>query len=430
MGCCVLDDWLSEVQNNGIKLGLERIRAALELAGSPQGAFPSLLVGGTNGKGSTVAFASSLLAAAGNRVGSTTSPHLLEYRERFRIDGLPAAVEAIEAVADRLAPQVRAQEGMEGLTYFELGTLLACGLFAEREVHAAVVEVGMGGEFDASRASDPKVAALVTVDLDHEKYLGDTVQQIARTKARIAPPGGVLVTTEIRPDRLSIIEEEAVAVDCSVRVADRDFEWRMEDGTLDYRSERMRLDAIPLGLAGDHQGQNAACALASVEAFCDRTGLAGPDPWEAGQALRATRLPGRLERVRIPGGPAFLLDGAHNPAGAAVLAANLDQRRRPRERVWLLASMQDKERGPIFDLLLPHVDRVVCTKGTSSPRFEEPEELAREITAAGVKAEVVATPKEAAALLSRRLGPRDEVLVAGSLYLVGDVRGALGLELG
>jgi dihydrofolate synthase/folylpolyglutamate synthase len=319
---------------------------------------------------------------------------------------------------------------MEEITFFELGALLAFGLFAEREVHAAVVEVGMGGEFDATRACGPKVAAIVTADLDHQKYLGHTIEEIARTKARIAPPGGVLVTTEVRPDRLQIIEAEAAAVDCVVRVADRDFDWHMEDGTLDYRSDRMRLDAIPLGLAGDHQGQNAACALASVEALCEITGLTGPDPWEAGQGLRSARLPGRLERVRVPGGPAFLFDGAHNPAGAAVLAANLEQRRRPRERVWLLASMQEKERGPMLDLLLPHVDRVVCTKGQSSPRFEEPEELVRELTGAGARAEAVATAKEAAAALSRRLGPRDEVLVTGSLYLVGDVRDALGLPVG
>ena len=425
----MLDDWLAEVQDKGIKLGLDRIRSALELAGDPQDRFPTLLVGGTNGKGSTVAFAQALLGAAGHRVGSTVSPHLVEYRERFRIDGTPIERAELEALAERLAPLVRGKPGMEELTFFELGALLALSLFAEREVDAAVVEVGMGGEFDATRTSGPRVAAIVSVDLDHERYLGRTIEEIARTKARIAPRGGVLVTTEIRPDRLEIIEAEAAAVGCSVRVAERDFEWRMMDGTLDYRSEDVRLDALPLGLVGDHQGQNAACALASVEALCEQTGLAAPDPWEAGRSLREIRLAGRLERVRVPGGPAFLLDGAHNPAGAATLAANLEQRSRPRERVWLLASMQEKDRGPVLDLLLPHVDRVVCTKGESSPRFEEPDELVRQLEAAGARAETAPTAREATRALSRRLGPRDEVLVAGSLYLVGDVRDALGLPI-
>ncbi len=425
----MLDDWLTEVQDKGVKLGLERIRDALARVGDPQLRFPTLLVGGTNGKGSTVAFARALLGAAGHRVGSTISPHLTAYRERFRIDGRPVEPDELEALAAELAPQVRGQPGMEELTFFELGALLAMSLFARRRVDAAVVEVGMGGEFDATRLSGPKVAAIVSIDLDHQKYLGDTVEEIARTKARIAPPGGILVTTEARPDRLTIIEEEAAAVGCAVRAAGRDFEWRMADGTLDYRSGPIRLDALPLGLLGDHQGQNAACALAGVEALCELTGLDAPDPWQSGGALRATKLPGRLERVRVPGGPAFLLDGAHNPAGAAVLAASLEQRRRPRERVWLLASMQEKERGPMLELLLPHVDRVVTCRGESSPRFEEPEELARELREAGARVEPAGTGKEAAEALTRRLGSRDEVLVAGSLYLVGDVRAALGLPV-
>ena len=425
----MLDDWLVEVQDRGVKLGLERIRSALSLAGEPQTRFPTLLVGGTNGKGSTVAFATELLRAAGHTVGSTISPHLVEYRERFRIGGVPVTLSELEEFAGRLEPLVRSKPGMNELTYFELGAVLALGLFADREVDAAVVEVGMGGEFDATRASGPKVAAIVTVDLDHQKYLGDTVEEIARTKARIAPEGGILVTTEIRPDRLAIIEDEAAAVGCAVRAADRDFEWRMADGTLDFRAEGMRLDALPLGLVGDHQGQNAACALAAVAALCEVTGLGPVDPWEAGGALRETRLAGRLERVRVPGGPAFLMDGAHNPAGAATLAANLEERRRPRERVWLLASMQEKERGPMLDLLLPHVDRVVCTRGESSPRFEDPEELARQLREAGATAEAMPNAREAAKALIKRLGSRDEVLVAGSLYLVGDVRDALGLAV-
>jgi dihydrofolate synthase / folylpolyglutamate synthase len=426
----VLQQWLDEVQDRGVKLGLERIRAALELAGRPQDRFPSLLVGGTNGKGSTVAFATALLNASGHRVGSTVSPHLTAYRERFRIDGVPIEQEALEALAATIEPRVRDQAGMEELTFFELGALLALSCFAEREVGAAIVEVGMGGEFDATRASEPRVAALVSVDLDHQKYLGETVEEIARTKARIAPKGGVLVTTEVREDRLSIIREEAASADCRLVVAGEDFEWRFMDGALDYHGAHMRLDLASLGLQGEHQGQNAACALAAVEALCHVTGLSAPDPWQAGAALRETRLPGRMERVRVPGGPAFLLDGAHNPAGAQALAAALADRRRPRERVWLVASMQDKERGPMLEALLPHVDRVVCTRGESSPRFEAPEALAEELTAAGARAEAMPTAREAAAALSRQLGSRDEVLVAGSLYLVGDVRAALGLAIG
>lgn len=424
-----LDAWLTEVQAHGIKLGLERIEAALKLAGAPQERFPSLLVGGTNGKGSVVTFTTGLLTAAGHRVGSTISPHLFAYRERFRIDGSPISEEELEATGERLRAAVHGQPGMEGLTFFELGSLIALSLFGEREVDAAVVEVGMGGEFDATRASAPRVSAIVSVDIDHARYLGDTIEQITRTKARIAPAGGELVTTEVRPDRLAIVQEEAEAVGCTLQIAGKDFEYSFRDGLFSYRGERLVLDDIRLGMRGAHQGQNAACALASVEALCRRAGLAAPDPWESGRALAASKLAGRLERTLVPGGPAFLLDGAHNPAGAQALATDLAGRRRPRERVWLLASMQDKERAPIIEALAPHVDRVVCTRGLSSPRFEEPEVLARELEMAGLAASVSPTAAEAVADLSRRLAARDEVLVAGSLYLVGDVRAALGLPV-
>jgi len=421
--------WLDEVQAQGIKLGLDRIRSALALAGHPQRTFPSLLVGGTNGKGSTVSFATALLGAAGHRVGSTISPHLVAYRERIRLDGAPVAQDVLEEVAADVRAGVHGQPDMEHLTFFELGALLAFATFRQQRVDAAVIEVGMGGEFDATRAGESRVAAIVSVDLDHQKYLGDSIEEIARTKARVAPPDGELVTTEVRPDRLAILREEAEAVGSTVRVAGEDFEWHFRDGRFSYRGEVLLLDDIELGMKGAHQGQNAACALASVEALCRRESLAAPDPWEAGRALAGCKLAGRMERVRVAGGPAFLLDGAHNPAGAEALAEALAARRRPRERVWLLASMVDKERAPILEALAPHVDRVICTVGESSPRFEAPELLVAQVEALGLPATIAPTAAEAAVALNRRLAARDEVLVAGSLYLVGDVRAALGLPV-
>lgn len=421
--------WLDQVQAQGVKLGLDRVRSALALLDDPQRSFPSILIGGTNGKGSTVTFASGLLRAAGWTVGATTSPHLIEYRERFRIDGKLPDVAELEAVAVAAHARLVGRPGMDQLTFFELGILLATSLFAREEVDAAVIEVGMGGELDATRAAESIVAGIVTIDLDHEKYLGTTIEAIARTKARIAPPGGVLVTTEVRPDRLAILEEEAAAAGSELRASGRDFEWAYRDSAIDYRGPLWALDAVPVGMAGEHQGINAACALAAVEAFCDRTGLRAPDPWQVATALREAKIPGRLERLRVPGAPAFLCDGAHNPAGAEALAAALTQRRRPPRRVWLVASMQEKERGPMIESLLPHVDEVVCTRGQSSPRFEDPHGLVEEFTAHGAKARAVASAAEAVADLSRTLGMRDEVLVAGSLYLIGDVRAALGFPV-
>jgi len=226
-----------------------------------------------------------------------------------------------------------------------------------------------------------------------------------------------------------VVREEAARVDCALRLPGTHFEWDFRDGALSYESQRLRLDSVTLRMQGAHQGLNAACAVAAVEALCEQAELKMPDPWNVASALGQARLTGRLERVRSPGGPAFLLDGAHNPAGARALGAALSERRRPRQRVWLLASMQDKARAEMLAELLPHVDRVLCTRGTSSPRFESPEQLVSELEEAGAQAGVASSVQAAVGALTRELGPRDEVLVAGSLYLVGDVRHALGLPV-
>ena len=407
-------------------MGLERVQRALDLVGNPQRGIPSLLVAGTNGKGSTVTFATSLLEAAGHTVGSTTSPHLVDYRERFVIDGKIITPEELEAVGSALHGQLAAVEGLEELTFFELGTLVAASWFAERKVDASIWEVGMGGELDASRASEPCVLALTNVDLDHVAFLGPDLASIAGTKARAVPQGGVLVTTESRPDRMGPIRDAVAAAGARLVAAGEDFHYRVGEG-LSFDAPGLRLDDVPLAMRGDHQAQNAACALAAVSAFCAESGLRGPSPWEAAEALSRSRLAGRLERLRAgPGAPAFVLDGAHNPAGATVLAAALATMRRPPERVWLFACLADKDRAPLIEALLPHVDRVVCARGMTSPRFVDPEVLVAEVTAAGGVAELSGTTEEAVNHLKNRLSIRDEVLVAGSLYAVGDARRALG----
>ncbi len=418
--------WLESVQQAGVKMGLERVQRALELVGDPQRSAPSLLVGGTNGKGSTVTYAAALLAAAGHNIGSTTSPHLVDYRERFVVDGRIITPEELESVGSALHARLANEPGLEELTFFELGTLVAAAWFKERKVDASVWEVGMGGEFDASRASEPCVLALTNVDLDHCAFLGEDVEAIARTKARAVPAGGIVVTTETRPDRLDPIREEVAAAGARLIAAGEDFRWRFDDG-LSFEYGGLRLDQVQLAMRGAHQGQNAACAIAAVAAFCAESGIRPPSPWEAAEAVGRARLPGRLERLRAgPGAPAFVLDGAHNPAGARALGVALTGMRRPPERVWLFASMADKDRAPLIEAVLPHVDRVVCARGTTSDRFESPEVLAAEVTAAGGTSEISGTTEEATNHLKNRLSIRDEVLVAGSLYAVGDVRRALG----
>ncbi|MCO4773325.1 MAG: bifunctional folylpolyglutamate synthase/dihydrofolate synthase [Deltaproteobacteria bacterium] len=426
-----LQAWLQRAQVQGIKLGLDNIRAALAALGDPQQSYPSLLVAGTNGKGSTVSMASAMLLAGGQRVGSTVSPHLTEYRERFLLDGVAVSQEALEEhgrwVATRLDPAPDCQD----ITFFELGVALALSLFAAEEVDCAVIEVGMGGEFDATRACGPHVLALTNVDMDHVRHLGPTLLDIARTKARAAPEGGVVVVGEKREDRLGPILEEVAAAGATLWLRGRDFSITEGAGGLRYVGPSLTLDGITLGLAGAHQVDNAAVALASVEAFCARAGIALPSDEALREGLLEARVPGRLERLPLGNsGAGVLLDGAHNPAGARALERELAATSRPRRRIWLYAAMNDKDRQPLVSALLPHVDEVWCTAGSSTPRFAEPSQLAQEIRDAGGRAQVVTAPPQGVERAMAALGPGDELLVAGSLYLVGDVRPRLVAEQG
>ena len=413
-----LERWLARAQVQGIKLGLDNIRGALAALGDPQRSYPSALVGGTNGKGSTVAFAVAILKAMGLRVGSTVSPHLTEYRERFLVGGEPVAQDDLERLAAGVAERIDGDPRCPDITFFELGVALALEWFAQQSVDVAVVEVGMGGEYDATRACGPVACAITTVDLDHVKHLGPTLADIAGTKARVLDPGGVLVVGENRPDRLRVIQREVEALGGSVVLRERDFSITEAGGGLRYRSRGLEVDGLRLGLRGRHQRANAATAVALVEALCARSDLPPPAAEAVRQGLANPRLAGRQEARRLRGVP-VLLDGAHNPAGALTLAESLAEAPRPPRRVWLYAAMNDKDRGPILDALLPHVDAVWCTRGASTPRFEEPDVLADEVRARGGEARVFASVPEALAAVPGDLG---ELLVAGSLYLVGDVR--------
>ena len=427
-----LEAWLDHVQLHGIKLGLDNTRRALQALGEPQRAYPSVLVGGTNGKGSTVAFATSLLHSAGLRVGSTISPHLTEYRERFRIDGVPVSAGRLAAHASRVHPVLTAIPELDKLTFFELGASLALSLFAAESVDVAVVEVGMGGEFDATRGCEPAVGVVVSVDEDHLAHLGPTIEDVARTKARIAPPGGVLVVGEDRSDRLAILREESEAAGSELWVPGGKYRLSGSWDSFSYRGPALRVSDVKLGLTGEHQAQNAAAACAAVEALHEVRGTPLPTSAQAAHALRETRFPGRFEEVRRPAGPVFLLDGAHNPAGAMRLGAALAKRGKSGRRWWVLATKRDKRLNDLLRAILPHVDGVVATRGLTSDKFVSPEEVAIRVAEAahgGVSVLTAPGAAEALALVEGRLGDGDEVLVAGSLYLVGDMRPLLGLPI-
>ncbi len=412
----------------GIRLGLGRTRALLRELGDPQRSVRGALVGGTNGKGSVLALAGSALRAAGLRVGETPKPHLVTYRERIQVDGRPidaatftALVEEILPIADRVARR------LGDPTEFELLTAVVFRHFAMVGVDVALVEVGLGGRLDATHAWDGGVAAITNVDLDHMDRLGPTVVHIAREKAAIIERGDLAVTGASGA-ALRIIARRArrMGVPLTKVAPARLMGWDRDGIDVDLPG----LGATRVGLRGRHQAANVAVADAILDALAE-AGIATADADARRRGYATAVWPGRLELITSAGRD-VLLDGAHNPAGAAALAVALDDLRAALSSgPWTVvtASMADKDVDGIVSALAASQTlvgaRVIAT-AVDLPRALAPDALAarwRAIRPMGPRPETAVDP---AAALDRALasgaGP---ILVAGSLYLVGAVRARL-----
>ncbi len=424
----------------GIRLGLGRTRALLRELGDPQLGLRGALVAGTNGKGSVLALAGSALRAAGYHVAETPKPHLVSYRERLQVDGRlvdPASFARLVGEVLEAADRVARRSGPP--TEFEILTAVAFRWFAEQAVDLAIVEVGLGGRLDATHVWDGGVAAITNVDLDHTDELGPTVTAIAREKAAIIERGDRAVTGATG-DALRVIRRRArrLGVELTEVVPPPVLGWD-RDGIVVALG---RLGETRVGLRGRHQAANAAVADAILDAL-DAAGIASVPAAARRQGYAGATWPGRLELIETrpdaPVGPGHevLLDGAHNPAGAAVLARALDDLRPslrggdlavPPPVTLLLGTMADKDVAGVLAALaaspVARSARVVCTQ-VDLPRALPAARLARgwAAVAPGAQPEVV-TPVEAALdrALAEATGP---VVVAGSLYLVGAVRARL-----
>jgi dihydrofolate synthase / folylpolyglutamate synthase len=440
----------------GIRLGLARTRALLRALGSPERAVRGALVGGTNGKGSVVALVGACLAAAGHRAGDTPKPHLVTYRERLRIAGRPIDPDAFAALVRDVLPAADRVARRHGPpTEFELMTALAFTWFAREAVDLAIVEVGLGGRLDATHAWDGGVAAITNVDLDHTEWLGPTVRDIAREKAAIIVRGDRAVTGA-SGEALAVIRARARRVGVELVEAVPPPVLAMDRAGLVV--DLPGLGEVRVGLLGRHQAANVAVADAVLDAL-GAAGIAEVPPAARRAGYAAARWPGRLELLEVPGaGPGgataeVLLDGAHNPAGAAALAAALDELRpllrgadgagaeagthgagpsgaRPAPVTLVLGIMGDKDVDGVLRPLAAAAAlrgaRVIATQ-VEGPRALPAEELAARWAAAagpaGPGASVVADPVAALdAALAAAEGP---VVVAGSLYLVGAARARL-----
>ena len=411
----------------GIRLGLGRTRALLAALGDPQRSLRGALVGGTNGKGSVLALAGSALRTAGLRVGQTPKPHLVSYRERVEIDGHPISVadftrhvDAVLAVSDRVAR--RHGEPTE----FELLTAVVFRHFAESGIDVALVEVGLGGRLDATHAWDGGVAAVTNVALDHMDRLGPTIAAIAREKAAIIERGDQAVTGA-EGEALAIIRRRAQRVGAPLTaVAPAPIvDWDRDGLTV----ELPRLGRTRVGLRGRHQAANVAVADAVLDAL-DEAGIARADDGARRHGYASAVWPGRLELVSRDGVD-ILLDGAHNPAGAAALAQAIDDLRphlAPGPLTLVMAAMADKDVDGIIDALAGAATLLggtVIATTVDTARAMAADDLAARWRARAPRVAAVEAAGDPITAVERGAERGGTVVVAGSLYLVGAVRGHL-----
>lgn len=420
--------WLDALlarESFGIKLGLATIDALCEALGRPERACPCVHVAGTNGKGSVSAMVSAALGAAGHRTARYTSPHLVRLDERFVVDGAPLPPEVLAAAAGRVfaaEAALRAERRLAGpATFFELTTALAVEAFRAAGAGVAVYEVGLGGRFDATNVVQPEACAITTIAMDHTAQLGSSLEAIASEKAGIVKPGVPVVCGERAAGPRGVIARAAAAAGSPFLDAFDGIEAHADlepDGRLRLRLRTPAADygTVHLALRGRHQADNAVVAVRLLEALDARGVRAGRDAIVAG--LETARWPGRLQVVPLRGGGTVLLDAAHNPAGALTLAAYLRESFPPRPPL-VFAAMRDKDVGGMLAALAPAIGRLVCTQ-PATPRARPAEDLAREADALlpGVTIEVAGSP---GAALDRALAAAPAVVVAGSIFLVGEV---------
>ena len=416
---------LAERGRFGVRLGLGRTRALLRELDHPERTVRGALVAGTNGKGSVLALADAALRAAGHRVGSTPKPHLVTYRERICVDGRPIGADDFARLVGRVldvADRVARRHGEP--TEFELLTAVVFARFAEVRPDVALVEVGLGGRLDATHAWDGGVAVVTNVDLDHMELLGETIGKIAREKAAIIERGDLAVTGA-RGDGLAVIRRRArrIAVPLTEVGPPPLIGWDRDGIDVDLPG----LGRTRVGLRGRHQAANVAIADALLDAL-EAAGIAAVPPAARRLGYATAVWPGRLELVRTRGRD-VLLDGAHNPAGAAALAVSLDDLRpflAEGPITLVSASMTDKDVDGVIAALLAAdalADATIVCASLDLPRAMPAADLAEHWRAHRAGPTVV--EPDAVAALERALVGDGPVLVAGSLYLVGVARGHL-----
>lgn len=415
------------------KFDLDQMRVLAEALGHPEQQFPSVLIAGTNGKGSTAAMLASIVQAAGCRVGLYTSPHLVRVNERIQISGVSISDDDFARMYFRVdetgARLVREGRLPQHPSFFETMTAVGFLYFAERAVDLAVLEVGMGGRLDATNIVEPLLSVITDISLDHTEWLGTTIDAIAREKAGILRRNGVMIMLPQHPEANQALGEMAVALNVQGVSAVEYMPPRLASDTAAWNENYPitvlghTVELAP-ALAGSHQHRNIALAVAAAVELCNRNSY-NITPANIANGIRQTRWPGRLEIFPSDGARAtVLLDVAHNPAGAWTLRSALNSYPASGSRTLLFGCLRDKAFAEMAQILFPIFDRVLLTP-VNSPRAASIADLLTTAAQVGANTQAVSSAADGLALSFRKTPPEGLIVVTGSVYLIGELRESL-----
>lgn len=411
-------DYLYGLEKFGMIFGLTQVERILNAIGNPHKDIQAIHIGGTNGKGSTAAMISSILQKEGYRVGLYTSPHLIRFTERIKVNGKEIEGEEVAELAGRIKREIEAAGITPPFTFFDFTTAMALHYFKQKWVDLAILEVGLGGRLDSTNVVDPLLSIITNIAKDHEEYLGKSILKISREKAGIIKSGRPLITAAEQPQVLRLFSKLCGAKSSPYYRVGKEFRYvRAEGEDFDYEGLNRKLWGVHLNLKGSHQVINATTALGATEVLEELGYRVSTDAMIDG--LKEVDWPGRLEMVSSS--PRVVLDGAHNPAGALVLKESLEKEFQYQHLILLIGIMKDKDIQSMLHLLASRADHIILTR-PHTDRATPPSLLKKALRQNGKKAEIAEDFKEAIERGLALTHQEDLLCITGSLYTVGEAR--------
>jgi dihydrofolate synthase/folylpolyglutamate synthase len=405
--------YLASLNIDSIRFGLEAVTGLLLRLGNPQNSYKTILIAGTNGKGSTAAMTASILHSAGYKVGLYTSPHLIDVRERIVVSGRKITKKEFTQIVADVKSKLK-----QPVTYFEFLTAAAFLCFQRHQVDIAVLEVGLGGRLDATNVCKPFVSVITNIGFDHTAYLGNTLAAIAREKAGIIKQGGVCITAAKQKQVLEVLSSICLERCAKLYRLGSDIRIKKQkDDLLTYQGFQRNLKNLPIPLKGSHQYSNVALALAAVE-FCGKNGFPVDDK-AISQGLANTHWEARLEILQ--NNPLFLLDGAHNPAGIRVLCRALKGEFSYRRLILIFGALADKDYREMLRIIAPLSSKIILTQ-LKAGRAVSVDDMAKVLSKMGYPVIVTKNVGKAIKRAQALAGPADLICATGSLYLAGEVK--------